>query len=390
MTNLNARKTPRFTELPPLSLYIHIPWCVKKCPYCDFNSHKAEDELPIRAYVAALDEDLRQDADWAQGRRIESIFFGGGTPSLLPNDAINEILSNVDTVVGILPNAEITLEANPGTVEHHDFSELRAAGINRLSMGVQSFDSDRLAALGRIHSGTDATNAYKRAREGGFDNINLDLMHGLPGQSIEGALKDLETAIALAPEHLSWYQLTIEPNTEFFSRPPRLPEEAIMQEIYEQGITMLASAGYRQYEISAYARHDKEARHNLNYWQFGDYLAIGAGAHGKITRGESGEIVRFQKTRLPRDYLAPSKAYTAKSDVVGESNLPLEFMMNALRLREGVDAIMFQQRTGLPLDILDKPLQQLRDKGLICNQTDRLATTALGRNFLNTVLEAFL
>ncbi|HET8730764.1 MAG TPA: radical SAM family heme chaperone HemW, partial [Moraxellaceae bacterium] len=294
--------------LPPLSLYIHVPWCVRKCPYCDFNSHAAGAELPETAYVDALLADLRQDLDLdlVQGREIASIFIGGGTPSLFSPDAYARLFDGLRRELHFASDIEITLEANPGTVEQAKFRGYRALGVNRLSIGVQSFSPEKLAALGRIHGRDEAVRAAEAARGAGFDNFNIDLMHGLPGQSVAEALADVRQALALAPTHLSWYQLTIEPNTVFYRDPPVLPEDDTLWSIQEEGQTLLAEGGYRQYEVSAYARPERECRHNRNYWMFGDYLALGAGAHGKVTRPASalgqGGVWRYAKTRLPRDY----------------------------------------------------------------------------------------
>ncbi|VUD69126.1 Oxygen-independent coproporphyrinogen-III oxidase-like protein YqeR [Thalassocella blandensis] len=385
------RPSQEILRLPPLSLYIHIPWCIKKCPYCDFNSHagKAE-QLPIEEYCKALRQDLTEDAKWAQGRKIQSIFFGGGTPSLFPPAAIAEILSDVDHIVGIEEHAEITLEANPGTTEYTSFRALRQAGVNRLSIGIQSFNPEHLQKLGRIHSANEAETAIHRAQEEGFDNINLDLMHGLPQQTVAMALDDLEKAMSFRPNHLSWYQLTIEKNTEFFSRPPSLPEEDILVDIFEAGQQALFQQGYQQYEISAYSKAGKMSAHNINYWQFGDYLAIGAGAHGKITLDDQQQIMRFQKTRLPQHYLDPARQFTAQQHICDSENLVLEFMMNALRLNDGVASELFQQRTGLALETILPTLQQLHAKGLLESPAQRIQPSALGRLYLNNLLESFV
>ncbi len=376
------------TQLPPLALYVHIPWCIRKCPYCDFNSHEVKEEIPVKAYIEALKTDLENDRHMSQGRRFESIFFGGGTPSLMPASAIGEIIQAANNIVGIHTHAEITLEANPGTVEHHDFAELRGTGVNRLSVGVQSFDAKQLKTLGRIHSPDEVYRAVERAKSGGFDNFNLDLMHGLPGQSTKQALSDITQAISLQPQHISWYQLTIEQNTEFFSRPPTLPHEDTLHDIMEEGMQLLANHGYQQYEVSAYAKSGKQSQHNLNYWKFGDYMAIGAGAHGKITTGAA-QCFRYRKTRLPKDYLNNSRPFTAHQENVGSENLPLEFMMNALRLNAGVEREIFIQRTGLALKSIETPLADLQRKGLIEPSSTHITPTKLGRLFLNTVLEAF-
>lgn len=319
-------------QLPPLSAYVHVPWCIRKCPYCDFNSHAASAEsIPEQAFIRRLSEDIRQDAALAQGRNIETLFFGGGTPSLLSANAIAEILSELDKHIGFAPNAEITLEANPGTVEAQRFYGYRSAGINRLSIGVQSFNDAHLQALGRIHNAGDASRAVTTAREAGFDNINLDLMHGLPKQSPAEAMSDLQTAISLAPEHLSWYQLTIEANTEFYNSPPPIPEDDTLWDIQQAGQQILASAGFSQYEVSAYAQPGKECRHNLNYWQYGDYLGIGPGAHGKYSRQRTTDIIRTRKTRLPKDYLNTNKPLVRLEEPVAETDRPFDYFINSLR-----------------------------------------------------------
>lgn len=381
-------------NLPPLSLYIHIPWCVRKCPYCDFNSHQASPDLPEQAYVNALLLDMQDEQARSQGRPIHSIFFGGGTPSLFSAHAIGQILDAAETCFGFEPTIEITLEANPGTAEQKRFHGYRAAGVNRLSIGIQSFNSLHLQHLGRIHSGREAIDAVAMAQAAGFDNYNLDLMHGLPGQSPEDACADLGQALALAPNHLSWYQLTIEPNTEFYRRPPTLPIEDTLADIQDQGSALLAEHGLNQYEISAFSKPGKQAAHNLNYWRFGDYLGIGAGAHGKISHLIDGQlqITRQWKTRLPEHYLKrtdniAAQRFEAGQDIISAQELPLEFMMNALRLHEGVDETLFQQRTGLPLVTLGTALKRLREQGLIT--PDRLQPTALGSRYLNRLLIEF-
>lgn len=377
-------------SLPPLSLYLHIPWCVRKCPYCDFNSHKAGNALPEDAYVAAVLDDLQQSLPLVQGRELQSIFLGGGTPSLFSPAAIAAMLAAAEQSIGFAGDIEITMEANPGTFEQEKFRGFRAAGINRLSIGVQSFSDLHLQQLGRIHGGAEARAAVAMARAAGFDNLNLDLMHGLPQQTPADAEQDLHTAIDLGPEHLSWYQLTIEPNTEFYRRPPTLPVDDALADIQQAGEQLLASNGYHQYEVSAYARDGRRSRHNLNYWQFGDYLGIGAGAHGKITEPQQQRILRSNKTRLPEHYLDPTRSFTAQQQSIADDDLPLEFMMNALRLVDGVDSRSFSERTGLPLDAISAPLTELRRKGLLHADPQRLATTALGQRYLNLVLEAFM
>lgn len=376
-------------ELPPLSLYVHIPWCAKKCPYCDFNSHTSDGKLPESNYVAALMDDLDGDLAAIQGRELESIFFGGGTPSLFSAGAIGSILQGVADRIEWRPDIEITLEANPGTVDEQHFHGFREAGINRLSLGVQSFDDEFLAALGRIHNGAAAERAVHRARSAGFANINLDLMYGLPKQGPVQALADLDRAIALAPQHLSWYELTLEPNTAFYSQPPPLPDEDLMCSIEDAGRALLSKAGYLQYEISAYARDHQRARHNVNYWQFGDYLGIGAGAHSKITWREQSRIERCWKTRTPADYLKNGDR-SAATRSLDASVLPLEFMMNALRLREGVDAALLPARTGIELAEISAKIQSLREQGLLVDDPERLATTIKGARYLDSVLQHFM
>ena len=372
----------------PLSLYIHIPWCVRKCPYCDFNSHQARDEVPEQRYIEALMADLDQELTLTDARECQSIFIGGGTPSLFSADGLQQILDGVRARLTLASDVEITMEANPGTFEQARFAGFRAAGVNRLSLGVQSFDNDALQALGRIHNASDAQSAFERAREIGFDNINIDLMHGLPGQTLELARGDLLKAIALGPEHLSWYQLTIEPNTEFHARPPNLPVDEMLWDIQEMGWQLLASAGYQQYEISAYARPGCRARHNLNYWQFGDYIGIGAGAHGKVT-ARSGEVMRRWKLRQPKAYMDATDKLSGQQRVAREE-LPFEFMMNALRLHEGVPCTLFAERTGMPLAVIEPLIEQARNRGLLVDDADTLAPTSQGRLFLNDLLAMFL
>lgn len=370
---------------PPIALYIHIPWCVRKCPYCDFNSHAAGDALPERAYVEALIADLQTDLHLVQGRALTSIFFGGGTPSLFSARAIGDILTAVADHIEFSPAIEITLEANPGTFEQQKFHGYRSVGVNRLSLGVQSFDDGHLRRLGRIHRGDDAATAAGALRAAGFDNFNLDLMHGLPHQTPEQALADIAQAIALAPSHISWYQLTIEPNTVFYRDPPPLPPEDTLDTIQTMGQAALAAAGYAQYEVSAYARGGREAIHNRNYWEFGDYLGIGAGAHGKITLSRAGQIVRTRKTRRPQDYLARANPAAPSTPVASEERT-LEFLFNALRLHRGVPRTYFQDRTGLSADTLEPRWGQLVARGLLDPDPSRLATTPFGYRFLNDVL----
>ncbi|MHB0818693.1 radical SAM family heme chaperone HemW [Stutzerimonas stutzeri] len=376
-------------ELPPLAAYIHIPWCVRKCPYCDFNSHAAGPQLPEDEYVAALLADLDEDFDQVQGRRLGSIFFGGGTPSLFSAQALGRIVEGLERRVGFADDIEITLEANPGTFEQAKFRDYRRLGINRLSIGVQSFQPAKLKALGRIHDGDEAIRAADMARAAGFDNFNLDLMHGLPGQSLDDALSDLRIAIAQQPTHLSWYQLTVEPNTEFWNRPPQLPEDDTLWDIQEAGQALLAEQGYAQYETSAYAQPGRQARHNLNYWTFGDFLGLGAGAHGKISQPD-GRTLRSWKTRLPKDYLDPAKRFRAGEKLLQAEELPFEFLMNVLRLTDGVPAPLFTQRTGLPLQQLAEARREAEARGLLLADPQRLVATPKGQLFLNDLLQLFL
>lgn len=375
--------------LPPLALYIHIPWCVRKCPYCDFNSHAAGPSLPEEEYVDALLADLDQDLGHVHGRELTSIFFGGGTPSLFSAKALGRLLQGVQQRVPFASDIEITLEANPGTFEQAKFRDYRSLGINRLSIGVQSFQEAKLKALGRIHNGDEAIRAADMARAAGFDNFNLDLMHGLPEQSIEDALYDLRTAIAQGPTHLSWYQLTMEPNTVFWSQPPQLPEDDLLWDIQEAGQALLAAESYTQYEVSAYAQAGRQARHNLNYWSFGDFLGIGAGAHAKLSAPD-GRIVRSWKTRLPKDYLDPAKAFQAGERVLDAEELAFEFLMNVLRLTEGAPAALFEQRTGLPLASLEQARREAEARQLLQNDPQRLVATREGQLFLNDLLQHFL
>ena len=376
-------------QLPPLSLYIHIPWCVRKCPYCDFNSHAQKGELPEQQYIDALLQDFAGESSLIQGRPLRSIFIGGGTPSLFSAQAFEQLFAGLKQQISFCDDIEITMEANPGTFEQERFNGFRKAGINRLSVGVQSFNDNCLKELGRIHSGSEAQKAMAMARQAGFDNINLDLMHGLPKQSEQLAMHDLQTAIALEPNHISWYQLTIEPNTVFWTKPPKLPEDDTLWTIQEAGQTLLAEHGYQQYEISAYAQDGKQSRHNQNYWTFGDFIGIGAGAHGKVTRLAEQTIHRNWKTRQPDDYLNRGKAFLAGERVLSREELPLEFLMNALRLNNGVDAAFFEQRTGLSIQSVAQELGKARSLELLTEDSSRLQPTARGSLFLNELLELF-
>ena len=365
----------------PLSLYVHFPWCVRKCPYCDFNSHEAGDVLPQEQYINALETDLQRDLTVVPGREIRSIFFGGGTPSLFSPQSIEELLSRLKNHLIFSDDIEITLEANPGTSDYGKFAGYFAAGVNRLSIGVQSFADRQLNLLGRIHSKDDAYRAFAMAGDAGFTNINLDLMHGLEQQSVEDGLSDLQQAINLGPAHISWYQLTIEPNTLFYKNPPRLPGEDDLWEIYQSGISLLNQHGYEQYEVSAFSQPGRRSRHNLNYWEFGDYLGIGAGAHGKLT--VDGKVHRRAKTRLPRDYLAGQRV---TETTVGEDELALEFLMNALRLNHGFDLSLFSRRTGLDPVVLQPFLKNAIQRNLLVVDDQHIAPTALGLQYLNDLL----
>ncbi|MEO7431513.1 MAG: radical SAM family heme chaperone HemW [Dokdonella sp.] len=381
---------------PPLSLYIHIPWCVKKCPYCDFNSHAQNGELPVQAYVDALladlDRDIESFAGAVAGRPLHSIFFGGGTPSLFAPDAIARILDGVGLRLALPDGIEVTLETNPGTVEHGRFDQYLRAGVSRLSFGVQSFDDSKLARLGRIHSASDAERAIRDAQDAGYSNINLDLMYALPEQTLAQALDDVERAISLEPTHLSHYQLTLEPNTLFASRPPPLPDEDSAWDMQDACQERMSVAGFAQYEVSAYAKDSRHSLHNLNYWQFGDYLGIGAGAHGKLTDVDRGTIVRTAKVKLPRSYLerAARDEPAGTLNPVDAAERPFEFMMNALRLNAGVDLRLFVERCGMDSSAIADALRSARKRGWISDDPERIVATELGRRFLNDVIGLFL
>ncbi|MEM0513976.1 radical SAM family heme chaperone HemW [Pseudoalteromonas sp. YIC-827] len=376
--------------LPPLSLYIHIPWCVQKCPYCDFNSHGQKgQQIPEQEYVQHLLADLRTDAPLTAGRPIHSIFIGGGTPSLLSGEALQTLLDGVRAFTPLTENAEITLEANPGTVEFGRFADYVKAGVNRISIGVQSMQQDKLKALGRIHSADEAKRAAEQARQVGLRSFNLDLMHGLPGQSIDDALGDLRQVIALNPPHISWYQLTIEPNTQFYSKPPTLPEDDTLWQIQELGQELLREAGYQQYEISGYAKPGHQCQHNLNYWRFGDYIGIGCGAHGKITTPD-GAIVRTEKVKHPRGYMDLTKPYLYRQWDVTEDERPFEFMMNRLRLAEPCPLDEFQQYTGLDLSQIEPQLQAAQKQSLLSRDSTHIRVTERGHRYLNELLEIFV
>ena len=378
-------------HLPSLSLYIHIPWCVRKCPYCDFNSHAATGSLPEATYVTALLSDLEQDLAKVAGRSVATVFIGGGTPSLFSAESIRALLTGIATRIPLESQAEITLEANPGTAESSKFKGFRDAGINRLSIGIQSFNDGHLQALGRIHGGREAKLAVEIAKASGFTNFNLDLMFGLPSQTCAGALDDIRCALELQPTHLSFYQLTLEPNTLFHRYPPSLPEDDTLWGIQEACQALLAEKGFHQYEVSAYSRKGFRCRHNVNYWRFGDYLGIGAGAHGKLTDA-SGNITRTWKIRHPARYLetAGTLASIGGCSVLEKHELPLEFMMNHLRLREGFKASMFTECTGLPMNALEPALSQCIEDGLLGQSDGFIRCTNKGWNFMDNVLEKFI
>lgn len=384
---------PVIEQPPPLSLYIHFPWCVRKCPYCDFNSHEAAPAGFVEAdYVDALVRDLEFELPRIWGRRISSVFIGGGTPSLLSTRGVNSLLAALQSRLNIHAATEITLEANPGSAETVRFTDYRQAGINRLSIGVQSFADVRLQALGRIHTGTEARRAIDMARQAGFDNINIDLMYGLPGQSAADAHRDLQTAVACAVTHISRYQLTLEPNTVFYRHPPALPDEDACWDMQARGDALLKDCGYCQYEISAYALNGYRCRHNLNYWEFGDYLGIGAGAHGKITDPAASVITRYARHRLPVQYMqrAGAVAVIVQENKLTRRDLILEFMMNTLRLTDGVPVRMFRERTGMPLSAAEPALLVAEQRGLIARDGHTLRSTAPGRRYLNDLLQLFM
>ena len=378
-------------QAPPLAVYLHFPWCVRKCPYCDFNSFTLHDTLPEAAYVAALKADIAAQAPALEGRPVVSVFLGGGTPSLFSPKAIGDVLSALHALLPLAPGAEVTLEANPATVERGRFAEYRAAGVTRVSLGAQSFDPDILKVLGRIHVPADVIRSAEELHASGLSNFNLDLMFALPGQTRAGATADLRAALALEPAHLSHYQLTMEPGTVFAAQPPPgLPDEELAWTLQEDCHAELAARGYAQYEVSAFARSGRQCRHNLNYWSFGDYLGIGAGAHGKISFPD--RIIRQVRYRAPRDYLAHAfeDSPVAQEGNVGVDELPFEFMMNALRLTEGFPRTLFQERTGLPLEVIEHQLTAARQRGLLEITDTLIRPTERGQRFLNDLLEIFL
>lgn len=378
--------------LPPLALYIHVPWCIQKCPYCDFNSHALKDAIPEQAYINRLLDDLRADLADVQGRALRSIFIGGGTPSLLSADGIARLLQGVQQLIPLAKDCEITLEANPGTFEIERFAGYVRAGVTRLSIGVQSLSAQQLKRLGRIHDPAQAQQAATQAAQLGLTSFNLDLMHGLPEQTLAAAMADLDGIIALEPPHISWYQLTIEPNTAFASRPPQLPDDDILWDIQQQGHAKLIAAGYQHYEVSAYAKAGHQSMHNRNYWEFGDYLGIGCGAHSKITHisSQGVSIQRVEKIKHPQGYLDLTRALRYRSWLVTAEELPFEFFMNHLRLFEAIPKALFSQRTGLAVAVAEQALAPAKAKQLIVDAGDYWHTTELGRRYLNSILDTMV
>ena len=385
-----SRSTPVPTPIP-LSLYIHIPWCIKKCPYCDFNSHEARNDIPEERYLDALIRDLENELPNIWGRSIESVFIGGGTPSLFSAEGIDKLLRSLRERLNIRPNIEITMEANPGTFEQERFSAYRQAGINRLSIGIQSYNDNHLKALGRVHGSSEALKATEIVQKAGFGNFNLDLMFGLPKQTVGEALSDLKTAIAMKPNHISWYQLTIEENTLFHYSPPPIPNDELIWEIQQQGQKLLKESGYEQYEVSAYAQKIQQSKHNINYWQFGDYLGIGAGAHGKITMPD-GSITRHTKFRHPEEYMNKALDNQARSSEksLTKDDVIFEFMLNIARLRHGFTTELFEQRTWLAFSEVEEKLESLIEDGLILKTEDHYKPSDKGYLFVNDIVNRFL
>lgn len=395
---LNAHSV-KFQALPPLSLYIHIPWCVRKCPYCDFNSHEvraaripgaaSSQQIPEQEYVAALIHDLEMALPLIWGRKVYTVFFGGGTPSLLSGESVEQIIRTVRMLLPLALDAEITLEANPGTVEAGRFAAYREAGVNRLSMGIQSFNDTHLQALGRIHSADEAKAAIEIAQQH-FDNVNLDLMYALPKQTLEQALQDVQTAVSFAPQHLSCYHLTLEPNTLFYRKPPPLPDADLSSDMQQHIEALLAGNGYQHYETSAFAQPQRRAKHNLNYWKFGDYLGIGAGAHSKLSFHD--KVIRQMRYKQPQAYMQQVSvdAPLQTENEVACEELSFEFMMNALRLNEGFASVLFEERTSLSLLSIQRELAAAEQRGLLTRDHQHIAPTQLGQRFLNDLLEIFL
>lgn len=382
----------QFTQLPPLALYIHFPWCVRKCPYCDFNSHTVPDELPADEYMRALVADLEQDLPLVWGRPVQSIYFGGGTPSLFSAGQIASFLSDARARLDLRPDVEITLEANPGTIERDSFPAYAEAGINRVSLGVQSFDDGLLKSIGRIHGRREIEQSLLSLESAGISNFNIDLMYALPGQSPVQSRRDIELAVKAGPAHISFYQLTIEPNTAFAAQPPRLPVDDMAWDMHQAGLDLLEANNYGQYEISAFAHPEKQSRHNMNYWRYGDFLAIGAGAHGKITTAAEGRVQRFAKHRHPKRYLQGLKSgdWRAESRKLSDEELVFEFFLNQLRLKEGVTINDFSARTGLHWNVVVSRVMKAVDKGLLEIRHGRVCPTDLGWRFVNDTQQIFL
>lgn len=389
---MNPPSEPAASGLPPLSLYVHLPWCVRKCPYCDFNSHAAGDVVPADRYIDALFRDLETDLPLVWGRVVQSVFFGGGTPSLFTAGQVERMIAGFRSLLPIAPGAEITLEANPGTVERDSFSAYREAGVNRFSLGVQTFDDACLQRIGRIHDRDEVARALESVARSGIDNFNIDLMFGLPGQSVEMALDDVREALAARPAHLSRYQLTLEPNTAFHANPPAQPDDDTVAEMQESGGELLVAEDFVNYEVSAWAQPGRECRHNLNYWTFGDYLGIGAGAHGKITVPAAGEVRRRIRKRHPRDWMAAAESGNAIADdrAIGPSDLVFEFFLNHLRLSDGIPKQRLQERTGQPWSSVEARVREAVENGLLEDHGERIAPTETGRRFLNDLQALFL
>ncbi len=386
MTNSN----PPSLQPLPLSLYIHMPWCIKKCPYCDFNSHAVKEDLNTQAYIEKLIADFESSLPLIWGRPIQTIFIGGGTPSLFDGASYQILFNALRGLCPFSPNAEITMEANPGTLEHANFEQYLEAGINRLSLGVQSFNDKHLKALGRIHGSAEATDAVAKAKQAGFNNINVDIMYALPEQTPDEAMADLRTALSLETNHLSWYQLTLEPNTAFAHSPPPLPDEESQYTIMEQGLALLAAHGFERYEISAYSKDNSPCRHNLNYWTFGDYLGIGAGAHSKLTLHATNEIVRVMKHKHPKAYQSATDDFVAVKTVIAREELPFEYMLNALRLLQPVRYEEFEARTGVSRACLATPLQEAAEHELIVLGDESFELSEKGRLFTDNVVQLFM
>ncbi len=376
-------------QLPPLTLYIHIPWCERKCPYCDFNSHTAPENLPEIPYISALLEDLELDLPFVQDREIQSIFIGGGTPSLLSVDAYQALFNGIRERTTLARDAEVTLEANPGSAEADKFAGFVEAGVTRISLGIQSLDNDLLHRLGRIHDRQQALAAVDIVSSCQLDSYNIDLMHGLPQQNVAGARADLEMALGLQPPHLSWYQLTIEPNTHFYSDRPELPNESILGGIQDEGESMLAAAGFDNYEVSAWAQPGHQCSHNRNYWQFGDYIGIGAGAHGKVSNLSTSQVQRSSRKKQPVEYLQSSATERRSSRVLNDDDLCGEYMLNVLRLREGFLTAEFSSHTGLPWSLVESTVLKLTERGLLDGESERIKASLLGRQYLDSVIAEF-